>query len=50
MSTTEKIGIGFTSILAMTGIDEIPVSELITALTQFVVAVGTLLAIFKKRK
>lgn len=50
MNSIEKLGIGFTSFLALVGIKELDVPMVITALTQLIVAIGTLYSLFKNKK
>ncbi len=50
MQNYEKLGAGFTAIMATIGVAELPISDIISAITQIVIAIGTLIAIFKKKK
>lgn len=50
MNNIEKIGIGTTAVIAQMGVTELPLGELMQVITQIVIAIGTLIAIFKKKK
>lgn len=50
MNSIEKIGIGGTAIFATIGVQELPISEILQVITQIVIAIGTLLSLFKKPK
>lgn len=49
MDRIEKLGMGATSLLATIGVQELPLDSLLQALTQIIIAVGTLIAIFRKK-
>lgn len=50
MGKMEKIGIGGTAILATIGAGELPIADILQVITQIVIAVGTLISMFKKNK
>lgn len=49
MQRFEKLGMGATSLLATIGVNELPLSEILQALTQVIIAVGTLIAVFRRK-
>lgn len=49
MDSIEKIGIGVTSSLAIVGVKELDIPMIITAVTQLIVAIGTLYSLFKSK-
>ncbi|GEM_PF-3523017 len=49
MNTVEKLGIGTTAVLATFGASEIDLPNLVQALTQLIIAVGTIIALFRKK-
>jgi len=48
LNTIEKLGLGTTSSIATVGIASLDWSSLGTAIVQIVIAVGTILSLFKK--
>lgn len=49
MESIEKIGIGVTSTLAIVGVKELDIPLIITAITQLIVAIGTLYSLLKSK-